>query len=129
MTIPNPFDGHGSLLTFTGLNANIIKINPPGMKRDAIEKTHMATAVAKQYMPADLIDAGDISLECEFNAGELPPIDGPPGTLVIVWGNEEGDTWTWTNAFMTDYQPGSAETSAKMTASLTFKLNGKPAIT
>ena len=129
MPIRNAADDHRTTLTFSGFEANITKIGGVSLKRDKIEKTHMGSTVTKKFMPADLIDPGDTVIECEFDPQALPPIDGPPAALTIVWGNEEGDQWAWADAFITDYTTGGAATGEKMTASITFALNSLPTIT
>ena len=63
MPIQVPQDGHGATLTFSGLAANIIKISGGGANRAAIDVTHMGTLVAKQFIPAKLIELEDITAE------------------------------------------------------------------
>jgi hypothetical protein len=127
MAIPAAADGHGLTLTFAGFTANVISVSGPNLARESIEKTHMGTTNWKEFMPADLADAGEVSVEVEFAPDALPPILGAPGALAITWGSTEADVWTCT-AFMTGFQVNAGETGARMTASATFKLTGAPVV-
>lgn len=127
MPIPNAADGHGLTMTFSGFSANIISLSGPNLARESIEKTHMGTVDWKEFMPADLADAGEVTVECEFAPDALPPILGATGALAITWGSTEADVWTC-DAFMTGFQVNAGETGARMTASATFKLTGEPVV-
>lgn len=127
MPIPNAADGHGLTLTFSGFAANIISVSGPNLSRESIDKTHMGTTNWKQFMPADLADAGEVTIECEFAPDALPPILGATGALAITWGSAEADVWTC-DAFMTGFQVNAGESAARMQATATFKLTGAPVV-
>ena len=130
MTITAACDGHGTTLTFSGFEANIIGITGPNFSRDSIEITHMGTTVAKNFIPAELVTTGDISCEIEFDVQAVPPIaNGPKQTLIIVWGSvATTKTWTWTNAaFMTEFS-GGAKSGDRMTGTVTFKTTAMPVV-
>ena len=129
MPIQVPQDGHGATLTFSGLAANIIKISGGGANRAAIDVTHMGTLVAKQFIPAKLIELEDITAEIEFDPQSYLPIDGVAGTLVITWADVLTSTWTFANAFVKGTPVSGASSGERMTASVTWQLNGKPVIT
>lgn len=128
MPITPAADGHGAVVTFAGFLAHLIGVNGPSLARDAIETTHMGTTGAKTYTPADLVDAGELSLEVEFDPQAVPPIDGPAGELELVWGTVPAITWTWQDAFMTGFQIGGAKTGERMTATVVFKLSSLPTV-
>ncbi len=129
MPITAAADGHGATLTFAGFVANLLSIDGPNFSRPAIESTHMGSTTSRSYIPADLVEPGEISCEVEFDVQALPPISGAAATLVIVWGSGATlKTWTWTNgAFMTSYK-GGAKTGERMTGSATFKLTLMPVV-
>jgi len=127
MAIPTAADGHGLTMTFSGFAANIISLSGPNLSRESIDKTHMGTAAWKEFMPADLAEAGEVSVECEFAPDALPPIRGATGALVITWGSTEADIWTC-QAFMTGFSVSAGETGARMMASASFKLTGAPVV-
>jgi hypothetical protein len=127
MAIPNAADGHGLTMTFSGFSANIVSLSGPNLSRESIDKTHMGTTNWKEFMPADLADAGEVSMEVEFAPDALPPILGATGALAITWGSVEADVWTC-QAFMTGFSVSAGESGARMMASATFKLTGAPAV-
>ena len=128
MPIPAPADAKGSTFTFSGFSANIITIDPPGMTRAAIEVTHLGTSQVKNYIPAKLAEAGDVSITFEFDPSQVPPILNAAASLSIYFASSVPQTWTWTNAFMTAYNPESLEVGKKFVAKATFKLPSFPTI-
>lgn len=128
MTIPAAADGHGLTLTYAGFAANIISVGGPNLARESIDKTHMGTVDWKEFMPADLADAGELSVEVEFDPQALPPILAPASEIAVVWGSAAGIEWAC-DGFLTGFQVNAGETGARMTASATFKLTGEPTIT
>lgn len=129
MPIQVPTDGHGATLTFAGFAANIIKISGGGATRPEIEITHLGTTVSKQYIPAKLIEMEDVTAEIEFDPQAYLPIDGAIGTLTITWADAGGAIWAWASAFVKGAPVGGAATGERMTASVTWRVNGKPTIT
>ena len=127
MTIPNAADGHGTTLTFSGLVANMISIDGPSFSREQIDTTHLGTTVTKTSTPADLFDAGEISVEIEFDPSYIVPIDGTTGSLAVRWAGATPATWTWSSAYCTSFKTG-AQTGQRLAATVGFKLNGKPVI-
>lgn len=129
MPITAAADGHGATLTFAGFVANLLGIDGPNLSRDGIDSTHMGTTVSKDYIPADLVEPGEISCEVEFDVQAVPPITGPKQTLVIVWGSGATlKTWTWTNAaFMTGFK-GGAKSGERMTGTASFKVTALPVV-
>ncbi len=128
MPIPAPSDVHGSSLTFPGLAANIITIDPPEFARAAIDVTHLASTDTKDYIPAKLYEAGEVSLTIELDPSATPPIQEAVGSLVILFKTTAPQTWTFANSFCTKFQPESLESGKKATAKVSFKLTRKPVI-
>ncbi len=128
MTIPRPADAHGSTFTFSGFTANIISIKPGGLKRAAIAATHLGTTAVHDFVPATLLDAGEVTIECEFDPASIPPITGASTSLAILFNGTVPATWSWAAAFMTGWTPGTVKSGDKITASATFKLTSYPTI-
>jgi len=118
-------DGHGSTLTFSGLTGNIISIEGPQFTREQIDTTHLGSET-KTSTPTALIECGETSVEIEYNHAALPPIEGAKATLTIVW--SDGKTWTYSNAYCINFKPSGAQSGTRLTATVGFKLNGKPVI-
>jgi hypothetical protein len=128
MTIPRPADGHGSTLIFAGFLANIISIATPTMKRNAIDATHLGSVDTMDAIPAKLIDAGEVSIDVEFDPALVPPIQGTAQTLAIQWASTVPATWTWPSAFVTSVKLPNVKSGEKLTATIGFKLIGLPVV-
>jgi hypothetical protein len=128
MTIPRKRDAHGSSLTFSGLEANIIEITPGGASRAAIAATHLGTQDAEDFVPAALVNAGEVSctIELDPDADWTALIQGDEAQLVVTF--PDGSTWTWATAFVKDFKPAALKTGDGMTASVSFQLNCLPTI-
>lgn len=121
-------DGHGTIITFgtSGFAARLIDDSGPGLERDPIESTTMATTDAKEFIPASLYDGGSLDLTFEFSGDDNPPIDQPEEAITINWAGS-GNIWSF-DGFMTGYSPG-ASIGERMTASASVKVNGKITVT
>lgn len=120
--------GTGTSITFgtSGFDANLLSIDGPSSTRESVETSHMGTTGDHTFMPADLVDRGEVSLTFEFDPDKEPPIDQAAETITITWpvpsGSSNGATWQFTG-FMTDYSPGAA-IDERMEASATIKISG-----
>jgi predicted secreted protein len=130
--------GHGTLFqlldTSVGPNffetlAEVTSITPPSLARDAVEATHTESPEKWREFIAGLKDAGEVTLELNFIPGG-PAIERLLGLFNsdtfsvarLVFPNLV--TWQFT-ALLTGVEP-EAPVEDKMTASVTFKLTGKP---
>ena len=121
----SPLVGTGTTITFgtSGFSANIMSVDGPGITREAIETTHMGTTTAKTFIPADLIDGGEMSFTMQFDGALDPPTDAAAETITIDWGGAgTGEKWTF-SGFMTGFNP-SSPLEELMTASATLKVTG-----
>jgi len=120
--------GNGTTITFgtSSFSANLLSVGGPGRSRGSIETSHMGTTTSHTFIPDDLVDNGEVSLEFEFNGYDTPPINGAVETITIAWGGT-GDTWAF-SGFMTNYEP-SAAMGDRMTATATLKVTGDITIT
>ncbi len=128
MTIPAAADAHGSTLTFSGLTMHQIAIKPPSMKRAAIDSTHLGSTSVMESIPAKLYDAGQVSVDGEFDPAAVPPIAGSEASLAIYFASTVPATWTWARAIMTDFAIGEVKSGGKFTCTATFKLSSVPSI-
>lgn len=120
--------GTGTSISFgtSGFTAEVLGINHNGVERPAIETSHLGTTVAKTFMPGDLVDQGEISLDIAFNPNILPPIKAAAETIVITFpvpsGLSTGATYTFTG-----FCTGASSTilfEERMTATITVKISG-----
>jgi len=102
----------------SGFTADILDMTPPGLSRESIDTTHQGTTGAKEFIPADLYDGGELQFDIHFQPGTNPPIDGAVETITITY--PDSTTWAF-SGFMTGYEP-TAPLEGKMTATVTIKV-------
>lgn len=132
--------GTGTTIAFgtSGFSAQVLDVSGPGLARESIETSHMGTSGpgagqvgSKTFMPADLVDPGELSFEIHFNPDTVPPIHEAAETITVTFpipaGLTNGATWVATG-FVTSYEP-SSPLEDKMVASITVKLSGQITIT
>jgi hypothetical protein len=82
-------DGTGVTVTFgtSTFAAQLLDADWSGRARDALKSTHMGSTGTHTYIPADLVDGGEISLtyyfDCSDNTGTL--ISAAAETVTIAW--------------------------------------------
>lgn len=125
--------GTGVTITFSsGFCAEIRNVDPPRMNRPALETTHSTTSGGKRtFIPSDLTDMGEASVDLLFNPSTDPPIDAVAETVTITYpipsGGMTAATWAF-SGFMTDYSP-SVPYDDIMTATATLKVSGDVTVT
>ena len=112
--------------------AEVVSITPPSLSRDAIDATHSTSPEKwREFIPG-LRDGGEVTLEVNF-------IPSGIGTAQIIstfnsddlvnarinFPDSPATVWTFA-AFITSFEP-EAPFDDKMSATVTFKLSGKPA--
>lgn len=120
--------GTGTTISFgtSSFSAEILNVNQSGISRPSIKTSHMTTTSSDTFMPADLVDEGEVTLDFAFNPNNQPPIRGAAETITITFpiptGSSNGATavfsgfctgWEWTDPL-----------EDKMTASATLKVSG-----
>lgn len=98
-----------------------------GMSRPAIDTTALNATAVHTFMPGDLYDAGELTLEMMLDTDLKPIIDAVPEVTITI---TFPDTFTWSAAgFMTDYSFSVPETdSGLMTATAKFKMSSTLAV-
>jgi len=127
--------GHGASIVFgtTGWTGIIHKITGLHRTRGKIEITALNLAVnsEKQYIPEDLIDCDEITIDYEFNpsASTQTPLTSAPETITITAPMRSGESTAATLAgsgFATDDKHGDYErgSSNPMMGQLKFQFDG-----
>ena len=113
----------------------INSIGMPSISRDTIDATHSESPDKWREFIAGLKDGGEVSAELNF-------VPGSAGTTLLL-GQLDNDApsvckitlpmftpaYVWTfDAFLTGFDPGDAPVGDKMTATVTFKITGKPTL-
>lgn len=113
--------GTGTAITFSsGFFAEILDVSGPSVTREAINNSHMGTTIAHVFLPTDLVDWGELTVELAFDPTTAPPIKSAAETVVVTW--PDATTWTF-DGFMTGFEP-SGVFEDRMTASATIKVTG-----
>ena len=88
-------DGTGATVTFgtSTFVANLIDIDWSGRTRDALDSTHMSTSGTKTYIPADLVDGGELSMTFFFNCTDATGtlLSAAAQVITVTWNT--GVSW------------------------------------
>lgn len=121
-------NGQGATVTFgtSGFTANITEISWGSIERTSIQTTHLGTTTAHTFIPGDLMDSGEITLEIQFDPDNFPPIKQAAETITVTFPLSSGGTtaadWEATG-FATSFEAG-VPMEELMTGSLTIKVSG-----
>jgi len=122
------FVGTGTTISFsTGFFAEILSVSGPNATRVSIPTSHMGTSAAHTFVPGDLTDWGEMTVELAFDPSVTPPIASAAESIVINFPDSDTSTWTFTG-FMTGFSP-STPLEERATASCTIKVTGAVVVT
>lgn len=120
--------GTGTTIVFgtSSFTAEILNVGQDGIDRIAVQTSHMTTTNSHTFMPGDLVDEGEVTLEFAFNPNNQPPIRGAAETVTITFpipaGGSAGATAQFTG-FIKGWDWGAA-LEEKMTGTATLKVSG-----
>jgi len=130
----NAKHGYGTTLTWNGVTvAELTSIGTPEISMDTVEVTNHQSADAYKEYIAGLLDAGEISVEGNFDYTDttgqqaiLTDMNARTSrTVVITFPATTGTTFTFT-ALATRFKVGDAPVDGKIPFSASFKPTGKP---
>jgi len=119
--------GFGSLVGFGTTTTYLPKkmsINGPGLSRDALKTSHLATTGGYHtYVPDDLVEGGEVSMEVFWDPLDTyPPISAAAETITIT-NNDSGLATEAFSGFVVNFEP-TRQLGALMMATLTLKVAG-----
>lgn len=122
-------DGAGPEV-FTAL-ANVTNIGGPGLSRETIDVTSHASPDGWMEFLGGLKDGGEVSADINYDPANHDALvddfeDSAPRNYQIVFPDDATTTWT-VALILTGFEP-EAPYDDKLSASLTFKVNGKPTL-
>lgn len=122
-------DGAGPEV-FTAL-ANVTNISGPGLSRETIDVTAHDSPDAYMEHVGGLKDGGEVSVDVNYDPADHDALvadfdDVNPRNYQIVFPDAGTTTWSFAG-IMTGFEP-EAPYDDKLSASLTFKVSGKPTI-
>lgn len=123
--------GTGATLSFTGdWDAEILSLSWDGISREAIDTSHMGTTVARTFIPTDLYDPGELTVEFNLDPDyDIETVMTATAETVAVVLQDGAGTANWSaSGFMTSYSLN-APLEDKQTGSATIKLSGSITIT
>lgn len=123
--------GTASTVGGSGYTAEVTNISWSGISRGAVDTTHMGTVEAgnfggRTFMPTDLVDAGEITVECHFDPDTDLAIDAAAAAVTITFPLVTGDgsSATWAaSGFCTSFE-WNDPLEDKMVATMTIKMTG-----
>ena len=120
--------GTGVAIVFgtSGFTAHVMAVNGQAATRESINSSHHGTATWHTFIPGDLSDPGELSMEINFDPDDQPPINGAAETVTITFPLPAGGTTAATlasSAFVTGWE-WATPFEDKMTATITLKLSG-----
>jgi hypothetical protein len=119
-----PATGNGATLGWAS-SANvgtITSISGIGGAREAIETSDLATTGGREFIPSDLVDYGELSIEGAW-AGTATPIAGAAEVVTVTIGTTSGNK-TWSGSgFVTAWETG-VPMDDLVSYSLTIKCSG-----
>lgn len=93
MPAVTPDTGIGTAIAFSsGFLSRVLSLEISGIEREELDGTTMAsTGNAKQFVPADLYDPGEMTIEGQFDTDVAPPITAVAEAITITW--PDAETW------------------------------------
>jgi predicted secreted protein len=120
----------GSPQSYTSI-ANCTGITPPGMSRETIDVTTHGSPDGWMEFLGGLKDGGEVSADVNYDPSEHDILvddfaDALPRSYRIVFPDPDATSWTF-QAILTGFEPD-APYDDKLTATLTWKISGKPVL-
>lgn len=117
--------------TYTAI-APVISISGPGMSKDAIDVSHLASTERYREFVSGMRDAGEVTIELRFDPGDsdvdnaLTDFEADTArSYQIAWA--DGSTFNF-EGILTAWSPETPFDDA-MSMSLTYKVTGQPSFT
>ena len=107
----------------SGFSLDLMDVNPFDASRESIDCTHQGSSVAREFVPSDLVDFGELTITGSHDPSVRPPIDQATETVTITVpiltpGNTTNATISG-QAFMTGYSvTGALETKIEFEATI-----------
>lgn len=121
-------DGATPTEVFTAI-ADLTSLNPPGMSRETIDVTSHDSVDAWMEFLGGLKDGGEVSADINYQPAVHDVLvadfeDAAPRNYQVVFPDTAATTWQFA-AILTGFEP-EVPYDDKATASLTWKVSGKP---
>lgn len=126
-------EGYKATVTWGSFTGAVIRIDAPEFESAVLDTTHLdmtTTSGWKTFMVSALKDAGELSIEVQFDSAvTLPQLGDASGTLTITYNDGAApDSNFACSAFVTRVAQPTAENEELLTTTITWKLTGLPTI-
>lgn len=124
--------GTGASISFgtSSWTAEVVDIQWSGISREAIETSHLATAAPganefgnRTFIPGNLSDPGEMTIQYHMNPDTEPPIDQPAETITLSVGDSATPA-TWACSGFVTSVDNSIPLDDKMVGTMTVKFSG-----
>lgn len=118
-------------LVDTGLPLIVVSIQTPTMEGSSVDcpRLDLDSDEVTPKTPGDGIEAGQITVVCEFDESYDPPVNQQQD-VVITYPLEPGmstaATHTYVNAWVTSYEGANLEGNVRKLSTLTIEVTSKP---
>jgi hypothetical protein len=117
-------DGTGATITFgtSTFAAELLDLSWDGRTRDALKSTHMGTTGSHTYIPADLVDGGEVTATFHFNCTDNTATLLSAVAEMVTVGWASGRSWA-ASMFCTEIT-ASSKIGEVMQQTAKFKVSG-----
>ena len=116
--------GHGGSISFSSsFLAEITNIAHDGIAREAINTSHMGSTNWHNFIPEELADPGELTVELNFDQDATPPITATAESVTVTLPDGTATASWAASGFLTGFQ-WNAPDADKMTATATIKFSG-----
>jgi len=119
--------GTTAVFTIQSLALKIVSIDIGNQTLPTVNISTLATTNYEQYIPGDLSESGQVTLECQFDSEAdqiaLGAVDTLTITLPLTGTGTSNATWVGTG-FITDYKPPGFVKNELQTHTITFQFDG-----
>ncbi len=121
--------GHGATISFgtQGGTWRATRITPSAESRPAIDASHLGTTGYREFLPGDLINAGEFVVEFQFQGNQGLPTRTTAETVTITHALASGEATAATiagTAFVTEAKYPDLNTDELKKGSFTVKWDG-----
>ena len=114
----------------SGFTGHLLDVSWDGIERVSVDTSHLGTVDFRTFIPGELTDPGELSLELAFDPDDTPPFNGAAEVITVTFPLFALTTpadWE-ANGFMRTFSLG-APLEEKMTATTAIKMSAAIAIT
>ncbi len=117
--------GFGITITGAGIasGTEIIDVTPPSVSRADIKTSHAGTTGAHTFIPADLIEGGQLTFDVVFTGARPTLAAGQTPTSYVITFKSGGPTWTF-DGYINSFAP-KAPIEDRMTGTIGIKVAGE----